>query len=119
MTFRIADFEIGTGRTFVIAEIGNNHNGSLERALAMVDLAKEAGADCVKFQMRHLDEVYRRRSLTAGGEDLGTEYVVDLLRQFELSVEEHRQVADYCSRTGIAYLCTPWDAKSVEVLEGF
>ena len=55
--FRIGDFEIGTGRVFIIAEIGNNHNGCLKLAKNMIDAAVEAGADCVKFQMRHLNEV--------------------------------------------------------------
>lgn len=114
----IGNHDIGTGRTFVIAEIGNNHNGSLERAFQLVDLAYEAGADCAKFQMRHLNEIYRQRTLRNDGEDLGTEYVVDLLRRFELPLEAHRQLAAYCAGKGLLYLCTPWDALSVAVLEG-
>jgi sialic acid synthase SpsE/sugar phosphate isomerase/epimerase len=110
---------IGAGRAYVIAEIGNNHNGSFEQAIQMIDLAADMGADCAKFQMRHLDEVYRQRTLRKDGEDLGTEYVLDLLRRFELSVEEHRRLADYCAEKGILYLCTPWDARSVDVLQGF
>lgn len=119
MKITIANREIGAGRTYVIAEIGNNHNGSLQRALEMIDLAVDMGADCAKFQMRHLDQVYRQRTLRKDGEDLGTEYVLDLLRRFELTVDEHRRVADYCRQKGILYLCTPWDAQSVDVLEGF
>jgi sialic acid synthase SpsE len=118
MNLKIGDHEIGGNRVFVIAEIGNNHNGSFERAIQMIDIAVEMGADCVKFQMRHLEEVYRKRALRKDGEDLGTEYVLDLLRRFELSVEEHRKLSVYCSQKGILYLCTPWDARSVEVLEG-
>jgi sialic acid synthase SpsE/sugar phosphate isomerase/epimerase len=118
MNIKIGSFEIGAGRTFVIAEIGNNHNGSFERAIQMVDLAVEMGADCAKFQMRHLDEVYRQRTLRKDGEDLGTEYVLDLLRRFELTVQQHRELADYCVGKGILYLCTPWDKRSVDVLEG-
>jgi sialic acid synthase SpsE/sugar phosphate isomerase/epimerase len=119
MTINIANFEIGNGRAFVIAEIGNNHNGSFERAIDMVDQAQAAGADCVKFQMRHLDQVYRQRTLNKSGDDLGTEYVIDLLNRFELSVEEHRKLAEYCARVGVLYLCTPWDARSVDALESF
>ena len=117
MSMRIAKHEIGTGRTFVIAEIGNNHNGSFDLAVKLVDQAVAAGADCAKFQMRHLDQVYRQRSLRKGGEDLSTEYVVDLLRRFELPPEDHRRLAAHCSRQGILYLCTPWDERSVDVLE--
>jgi sialic acid synthase SpsE/sugar phosphate isomerase/epimerase len=119
MTMKLVSFDVGLGRVFVIAEIGNNHNGSFDRAIEMIDKAREAGADCVKFQMRHLDQVYRQRSLNKSGDDLGTEYVVDLLNRFELSVDQHRQLAEYCAQTGIPYMCTPWDNKSVEVLEGF
>jgi N-acetylneuraminate synthase len=117
MSISIGNFKLDNTRAFVIAEIGNNHNGSMERALNMVDRAVEMGADCAKFQMRHLDQVYRRRSLEKNGEDLGTEYILDLLSRFELSLEEHRQVADYCKKKGILYLCTPWDLQSIRILE--
>jgi sialic acid synthase SpsE/sugar phosphate isomerase/epimerase len=117
MTIKIGDFEVGGNRAFVIAEIGNNHNGSFERAIQMIDLAAEMGADCVKFQMRHLDQLYRKRTLLKDGEDLGTEYVLDLLRRFELSIAQHKQLSEYCVKKGILYLCTPWDAQSVDVLE--
>jgi len=114
---RLGKHIIGGGRTFVIAEIGNNHNGSLDRAIQMIDLATDAGADCVKFQMRHLNEIYRERTLRKDGDDLGTEYVLDLLRRFELSEDNHRYLAKYCADKNILYLCTPWDAKSVDILE--
>lgn len=119
MTIKFGQFEIGAGRAFVIAEIGNNHNGSFERAIELIDKAREAGADCAKFQMRHLDQVYRQRSLCKSGDDLGTEYVIDLLNRFELSVDQHRRLSRYCIQTGIPYMCTPWDGRSVDVLEDF
>jgi sialic acid synthase SpsE/sugar phosphate isomerase/epimerase len=118
MSINIEKFEIGGARTFVISEIGNNHNGNFERAIQMVDLALEMGADCVKFQMRQLLEVYRKRTLRKDGEDLGTEYLLDLMRRFELSIEQHERLASYCFDKGILYLCTPWDKNSVDVLEG-
>ena len=116
---KIKNFDIGKGRCFVIAEIGNNHNGDFSRAIKMIDLAIEMGADCVKFQMRHLDQVYREKSLNKSGEDLGTEYIIDLLNRFEFSVDEHRKISEYCQGEGILYMCTPWDEKSVEALESF
>jgi N-acetylneuraminate synthase len=117
MKIGVGSFEIGGSRSFVIAEIGNNHNGSFERAIEMIDKAIKMGADCVKFQMRHLDEVYRKRSLRKEGEDLGTEYVLDLLMRFELPIERHQKLAEYCASRNILYLCTPWDGSSVESLE--
>ncbi len=116
---KIKNFDIGKGRCFVIAEIGNNHNGDFLRAIKMIDLAIEMGADCVKFQMRQLDQVYREKSLNKSGEDLGTEYIIDLLNKFEFSVDEHRKISEYCQGKGILYMCTPWDEKSVEALESF
>ena len=104
---------------FVIAEIGNNHNGDIDLAYQMIDKAKEIGVDCVKFQMRHINDVYRKKSLLKSGEDLGTEYIIDLLNRFELTVEQHSKLSEYCNESGIYYMCTPWDLKSIKVLESF
>ena len=114
---QISNFSLGGKNVFVIAEIGNNHNGSVELALEMVDAAHEAGANCVKFQMRNMSSVYRKKSLAKQGEDLGTEYVLDLLERFQLSQDEHKQVAKYCKDKGIIYMCTPWDSDSIVALE--
>ena len=114
---KISNFNVGEKKVFVIAEIGNNHNGSIELALEMVDAAHKAGADCVKFQMRNMSSVYRKKSLAKQGEDLGTEYVLDLLERFQLSQDEHKKVAQYCDGKGILYMCTPWDSDSIITLE--
>jgi N-acetylneuraminate synthase len=119
MNIQIGDYIIGEDRTFIIAEIGNNHNGDFERAKLMIDKAVEMGADCVKFQMRQIKEVYRQKSLEKSGEDLGTEYIIDLLNKFELSIEQQKALSEYCQSKGILYMCTPWDYKSVEILESF
>ncbi len=119
MVFKINNFSIGSNKTFIISEIGNNHNGSFDRAIEMIDDSIEVGVDCVKFQMRHIEEVYRRSSLEKDGEDLGTEYVIDLLKRFELTLDEHKKVAEYCKQKGILYMCTAWDAKSIDVLESY
>ncbi|MDH2352686.1 N-acetylneuraminate synthase family protein [Bradyrhizobium sp. SSUT112] len=117
---RIGNRLLGDGEPcYVIAEIGNNHNGDFDRAIALVDAAVAAGADCAKFQMRKLDEVYRASSLSGKDDDLAVEYTLDLLRRFELPTAQQKKIAEYCAAKGIQYLCTPWDAKSVAVLEGF
>ncbi len=119
-TIRIGDRNIGPSEPcFVVAEIGNNHNGDFDRAIALVDAAIGSQADCAKFQMRKLDEVYRSKSLVGSEDDLSVEYTLDLLKRFELSREEHRRLKDYCNQRGISYLCTPWDISSLRALDSF
>lgn len=119
-SLKIADRLVGDDHPcFIIAEVGNNHNGDFDRAIALVDAAVAAGADCAKFQMRKLDEVYRASSLSGKDDDLAVEYTLDLLRRFELSTEQQRRVAAYCASKNIQYLCTPWDASSVATLQTF
>src|SRR5690606_15725133 len=75
--------------TFVIAEIGNNHNGSLELALRLIDAAADAGADCAKFQMRDMETLYGgAKDGTAAAENLGTQYVLDLLARYQLPADD-------------------------------
>jgi sialic acid synthase SpsE/sugar phosphate isomerase/epimerase len=115
----IGQFEVGSNRAFVIAEIGNNHNGDFDRAIQLIDLAKDAGADCVKFQIRDLDSLYRQKALSNSDGDLGTEYVLDLLRRYELTASQHKLLYEYCRNINLLYMCTPWDHKSVDILESF
>jgi sialic acid synthase SpsE/sugar phosphate isomerase/epimerase len=117
---RLGDRTIGPSEPcFVIAEIGNNHNGDFDRAIALVDAAVDSQADCAKFQMRKLDEVYRGTSLAGSEDDLSVEYTLDLLRRFELPPEDHRRLMNYCKQRGIGYLCTPWDTSSLRTLDSF
>ncbi len=116
---KIDESKIGKGRSYIIAEIGNNHNGSISNAKKMIDLIADTDADCVKFQMRNMQETYRKKSLNKTGDDLGTEYVLDLLDRFQLTVEEHKELFKYCENKGITYMCTPWDKKSIDILEEF
>lgn len=105
---------------FLIAEIGNNHNGSLAMAKQLVDAAAAAGADCVKFQMRDLQSLYSN-----GGdpndarEDLGSQYVLSLLSRFQLKVREFEELFAYCRERDVLALCTPWDQASLKELEAF
>ncbi|MCS6761552.1 MAG: N-acetylneuraminate synthase family protein [Candidatus Devosia symbiotica] len=119
-TIHIGRRTIGPGLpSFVIAEIGNNHNGSFDRAITLIDAAIEAGADCAKFQMRRLDSVYRAATLSGKDDDLSVEYTLDILRRFELSVDDQCRLAAYCIENGILYMCTPWDPISVGMLQEF
>lgn len=108
------------GKAFIIAEIGNNHQGDIDLAKQMVDLAREAGADCVKFQMREIQSLYSNQGRTGDTEyDLGSQYTLDLLNKFQLSREEMFEVFDYSYRQGILPLCTPWDLPSLYALNDY
>jgi sialic acid synthase SpsE/sugar phosphate isomerase/epimerase len=105
---------------YVIAEIGNNHNGNFELAVQLVNLAKEAGADCAKFQMRDLKQLYvNGGNPTDASEDLGSQYTLDLLSRFQLSNDEMFRIFDHCNKIGITPLCTPWDIPSAKILDQY
>ncbi|MBW7908946.1 MAG: N-acetylneuraminate synthase family protein [Kiritimatiellae bacterium] len=105
---------------FVIAEIGINHNGSVEMARRLVRAAKDARVDAVKFQMRSMAQLYRHTpggSVT--GEDLGAQYTLNLLEKFELPVPDMLSLFDYARDQGLSVLCTPWEEESLRVLEEY
>jgi len=118
-TFGIGGHTVGGDRVFVVAEIGNNHNGSVELARKLVDASIQAGADCVKFQLRNREALYRVRTDGSVTEDLGVEYIQDLLNKVELTIAEHREMREYCREKSVTYMCTPWDEPSVDVLATF
>ncbi len=117
---RIGQFEISADKpAFLIAEIGINHNGNVDFAKRLVDHAVEAGADCVKFQMRNVRTLYRNEGADDVKEDLGAQYVLDLISRFSLAPEEMFSVFDHCRASGILPLCTPWDVESVQALHDY
>ena len=120
-TFQVGNREIGEGQpTYIIAEIGNNHQGDIGLAFKLVDYAVEAGVDCVKFQMRDIRKLYRNNgSSNDASADLGAQYTMDLLERFQLSNNELFEVFDYCKRRKVQPLCTPWDLNSLGVLEKY
>lgn len=106
--------------TFIIAEIGVNHNGSLELALQLIDAAAEAGADAVKFQaFRAVDLVtpearkadYQIVNTGEGGSQFA------MLKALELSDADFLEIAEYCRGVGIAFLSTPFSEAAADLLE--
>ena len=117
---RIGGHRIGEGHpAFLIAEIGNNHQGDVDLARRLVDLAVEAGADAVKFQLRDMDALYRQSGAATAGEDLGAQRTLDELAKFSLSAEDMVRVFDHVRDAGVALMCTPWDAPSMRVLREY
>jgi N-acetylneuraminate synthase len=110
---------IGEGQPcFVIAEAGVNHNGSLPMALKLVDAAADAGADTVKFQKRDLKSLYPPSLLQdPNSAEWALHYMLPILQQSDLSDDDFRRIKDHCVKRGIRFMCTPWDAVSLKLLE--
>ena len=117
-TMQIGDRIVGPGHPcYIIAEIGLNHNGQLHLAKALVDIAKQAGVDAVKFQKRSLKDLYRTELLEKPEKgEKGYQYLIPFLQECELSDSEFCEVARYCKEQGIVFLCTPWDRPSADFL---
>lgn len=104
--------------TYVIAEAGINHNGSLDRARRLVDAAADAGADAVKFQKRKLEETYREEIVeTPSRGEMGVEYTVSNLKTVTLPDGAFEDLSEYAAERSIDFLCSPWDESSVGFLE--
>lgn len=110
--------KIETQKVFVIAEAGVNHNGSLELAHRLVDVAAEAGADAVKFQTFTADLLangtaqrapYQQKEVGAGSQ-------VDMLRRLELKNEEFVELASHCQKIGIEFMSTPFHKEAADFL---
>lgn len=107
-------------RVYVIAEAGVNHNGSVARALQMIDCAKDAGADAVKFQTFRAEEVISRHAPKAEYQKQTTgadESQLEMVRALQLDDAAHRQLRDRCQARGIQFLSTPFDLPSVALLQ--
>ncbi len=100
---------------FVMAEVGINHEGSFEKAIQLVDAAKAAGADCVKFQC-HITEAEMIPTDMKPGQ-ISDERLWDIIKRCELTEAEEREVKRYCDTAGIMYLSTPFSREASDRLE--
>ncbi|HTX92041.1 MAG TPA: N-acetylneuraminate synthase family protein [Anaerolineales bacterium] len=117
---KIGDRLIGDGHpTYIIAEIGVNHNGIPQLAFELIDIAADAGVDAVKFQKRKLDTIYPQKYLdnvNAGEKSL--RYLLPILQRVELPESTYHEIAEHCRKKGVTFLCTPFDKESADFLEG-
>jgi N-acetylneuraminate synthase len=102
---------------YAIAEIGINHNGSLESAFKLIDAASLAGFNAVKFQKRNVDIVYSSEELSTERESVFGKTNGDLKRGLEFGSHEYSLIAERCSTVGIDWFASPWDETSVDFLE--
>jgi N-acetylneuraminate synthase len=117
---RIAEREIGPGHpAFVVAEIGINHNGSLETAKQLIDAAVAAGCDAVKFQKRTVEVVYSPEELARPRESPFGSTNGDLKRGLEFGVDQYAKIDSYCAEKNIMWFVSCWDEASVDVMDQF
>ena len=104
---------------FIIAEIGTNHNGDVEIAKQLIDVAKDAGADAVKFQKRTIDLVYSKEFLDSPRESPWGTTQREQKEGLEFGLEEYKEIDTYCKKKGIEWFASAWDIESVKFLRQF
>ena len=107
-------------RVFIIAEAGVNHNGSIDLAKKLIDVAVSAGADAVKFQSFKADNLATKNSQKAIYQKETTntdESQFDMLKKLELNIEMHKELFLYCRNKNIIFLSSPFDHESIELLK--
>lgn len=120
-TIRIGGRKIGLDHPcFVIAEAGVNHNGNLETAKRLVDVAKKAGADAVKFQTFRAEALASASASKVGYQAEttgGDESQLEMLKKLELSLDDHYLLKAYCDEQDILFLSTPFDEVCADFLD--
>ena len=118
---KLGDRWVGKDKpTYIVSEIGINHNGDLEIAKQLIDAAVKAGVDAVKFQKRTPelcvpDDQKQKKRETPWG------YItyIDYRHRVEFEEEEYREIDRYCQERGIDWFASVWDEPSVDFLEDF
>lgn len=104
---------------FIIAEAGVNHNGSIDLAKKLIDVAVDAGADAVKFQTFKAENLVSKNAKKAEYQKQTTdkeESQFDMIKKLELDVQTHKELMAYCKEKNIMFLSTPFDHDSIELL---
>ena len=121
-SINIGNRKIGDGHpVYVVAEVGINHNGSLENAKKLINAAKRAGVDAVKFQKRtpELCVPVDQRNQLRPGTPWGDITYMEYRYKVEFGKEEYAEIDLCCKEVGIDWFASPWDEPSVEFLEQF
>lgn len=106
-------------KVFIIAEAGVNHNGSIDIAKQLIDAAKNAGTDAVKFQTfrtENLVSIFAPKAEYQKNNTIKDESQFEMLKKVELDINSHRILIDYCRKKGLEFLSSPFDLESVELL---
>jgi N-acetylneuraminate synthase len=112
--------KVGIGHPcYIVAEIGINHNGDIDIAKKLIDLAKIAGCDAVKFQKRTVDVVYSPEELAKPRESPYGNTNGDLKYGLEFELEEYQEIDRYCKEKNFHWFASCWDEGSVDFIEQF
>jgi N-acetylneuraminate synthase len=116
---KIGDRLVGDDQpTYIIAEIGVNHNGFLPLAIELIDASVSAGADAVKFQKRNLEKLYAQKYLdNANSGEKTLRYLLPILQQVELADEDYFEIVEYCRKKGITFMCSAFDESSADFVD--
>jgi N-acetylneuraminate synthase len=106
-------------KVFIIAEIGINHNGSMEIAKKLIDASADAGCDAVKFQKRTLDTVYSKEELDRPRESPWGTTNRQQKEGLEFGKEEYDEIDQYCKEKGIEWFASAWDVESQHFLRNY
>lgn len=109
----------GREHPFIIAEIGINHNGSVEIARKLIDMAKECGADAVKFQKRTIDIVYTKELLDSPRQSSWGTTQRDQKEGLEFGKKEYNEIDRYCKEKDIYWFASAWDTESQKFLRDY
>ena len=104
---------------FIIAEIGINHNGSLDICKKLIDIAKSAGCDAVKFQKRTLNKVYSKEQLSSYRESPWGKTFYEQKNGLEFGLKEYKSIDTYCKKKNIYWFASAWDIESQKFLNKF
>jgi N-acetylneuraminate synthase len=121
----IRDLQIGTSMVgeghpcYIVAEIGINHNGDIDIAKRLINVAAGAGCNAVKFQKRTIDVVYTAEELAKPRESPFGTTNGDLKRHLEFGFEEYQEIDRYCREVKIAWFASCWDEASVDLIARF
>ena len=119
-TVKIGDKLIGEDQPcYIVAEIGINHNGSIDIAKQLINVAAKFGCDAVKFQKRTVDVVYTPEDLARPRENPFGATNGDLKRGLEFGLEEYSEIDHHCRSIGIHWTASCWDEASVDFIEQF
>lgn len=104
--------------TYIIAEVGPNHNGSIEKAQDMVENLASIGVDAVKFQLNFPENCYSRDSFKPSYQIANDKESspLEMSKKYQLTFDEHIRLSEACSKYGVDYLCTAFEMESLQFL---